>query len=313
MRPFCCWCNTRAEEDIEDELVTCVTPVSMFGKSGDLPECDNPAPLAPRVAQHPVEEDLDDPRETSVSKNCNAGLLIAETALRQVASCMKDFRILEAERTLGEALEHLRASDDERRHEEVQKLRSSALFAEVMERCAQFTYTGRQLLADDGDGMELIWQRHDAKVWCRVLPGQNVFEVKAAIEIAAPLSACLVCGQEFDLMPEWNKMMTSPPITIGPTCMFHVVVHSIINVLMFRLETIAESVRICNKDFGFFMESMSTDFPHEDLPMPERSWRSIMLSADIKSLFLPQGGGSVGTVLVQLSRFAMGAASPAAC
>lgn len=236
----------------------------------------------------------------------------AEEVLEALEALMEDYRVLEAERLICHALEHWQHSGEATQHEEARRVCASPWLQEVLDRCAQYEFIGRQLLADDEESrsMELVWERHDAKVWCRVLPDQQV-DVKVAIELAAPLSACLVGSFELDLIPEWNKMMKRAPTTVGPVSKFNFVVHAVIEILLFKLESFGEVLRFVDREYGFYVDSISSEFPPRDLVLPsETSWRNIRLAVDVKSVFLPRGGSQPGTLLVQMSRFSVGFGVP---
>jgi len=300
---LCCWSAAAIGEDavvidsafglpcllhVDDELPWPRTPGCAHKRDGPSPA------VGPVGVRRPSSGDI----------TCTAKCRVtAEQALCRASSLMEDYRLLEAERVFIESLEAMDPA-------EAEQLCEATLFKEVLQRRLQFESIGKMLLEDTGDDMELVWQRNGAQVWCRAVPNQNAIEVKAVIEVDAPLSACMVCGHELDLIPEWNKVLSEPPSTLGPKRLFHLVVHAKSQMLMLSFENVAENFRVCDKSFGFFMESVSTDFEHGDLPIPPASWRTFFMSADIKSLWLPRGGGVDSTILVQLSRFGVPAALP---
>jgi hypothetical protein len=89
--------------------------------------------------------------------------------------------------------------------------------------------------------------------------------------------------------------------------MFKLVTHSIISVLMFRLEAIFEVFRVANKEFGFLAECIRSEFPLDGLPeLPKKAWGVSRVSIDTANIWMPKGGGSPGTLLLQVSRVDLG-------
>lgn len=277
--------------------------------SASLPEVQTPsAPvvgcLAPPSPSAPV---AGAPPQSAVE---------VERALSEATRLMEDTNVLDAEDVLGQTLERLLSGNSPGGEAEARKVRTSPVFEDVCVRCAQYSRLGQRVLGGFGaleklpgasqGGFDLVWERPDAKLWLKRVPDQTWADVKLAIDIDAPLSQCMVPAHELDLQPLWNKHLISPPKPLGTRRRFKLVTHSQISVLMLRLEAIFEVIRICNKQFGFLAECIRSDFPAEGFTIPGRSWRNSRVTVDTSNMWIPRGGSSRGTLLVQVTRIDFG-------
>merc|ERR1711971_1394666 len=74
----------------------------------------------------------------------------------------------------------------------------------------------------------------------------------------------------------------------------------------FRVETIFEMLRVSNFDFGFLVERVRSDFPADGLKFPKRPRWTKRIKVDTKNIWMPVGGGQIGTLMVSISRVHVG-------
>lgn len=102
-------------------------------------------------------------------------------------------------------------------------------------------------------------------------------------------------------------MLVRAPVILGPKGRHLMVTHSLIKLLMFRIELICEVVRFVDSKVGFLAECIRSDFtPPEGVPLPEKHWKNVRIETSAKQLALPRGGGQGGTVVLQVSRVEVG-------
>lgn len=226
-----------------------------------------------------------------------------------VVDMMDDYRILEAEESFHDLLITLEADPTL-----VMEMKHTGLYQDLLHRVAQYEAVGRRVLgfSDDNrsNNFDLVWQGPDGdQVYVHMLPGHRQADVKVVILIEAPLSACCCPAFETDLQPQWNKALIKPPEILGPRKRFHQVVRQLAGVLMFRLELIIEVFRVCNTKFGFLAEAIRSEFPAEEMGItipPKDGWRTRRIAVDTSNLWMPCGGTSRGSILVQVTRIDLG-------
>mmetsp|Transcript_118039 Transcript_118039/g.204264 ORF Transcript_118039/g.204264 Transcript_118039/m.204264 type:complete len:182 (+) Transcript_118039:3-548(+) len=65
-----------------------------------------------------------------------------------------------------------------------------------------------------------------------------------------------------------------------------------------------------NFEYGAVIESIRSEFPQEGFDIPDKSWFAKRVDVDITNTWIPKGGGSRGTVLVQRACFQTGMPVP---
>jgi len=128
--------------------------------------------------------------------------------------------------------------------------------------------------------------------------------------IDGSLGEVAVVLNELDLQAKYQKMLLRAPSAIGPRKRHLMVVHTILKVLMFRVEFITEVLRRVDTKLGFYTESINSDFPPGDLNLPPKHWQHVRIGVNTRSLALARGGGESGTIIVQTARIDAGIRIP---
>lgn len=291
------------------------TGSGLVAASGQVNQAD------PADQDNQREQKFDKDARTPAQKNRQASLEFHITdgpdadstaALQEAAECMEEYNVLDAERVLTDAILNLRQQTGESADKESRRIQNHPIYKEIAKRCEQYDRAGKRVLEFDSTDadFQLVWVRPDAKLWLNNPPGATVIDIKVAINIDAPLRQCMVPANEMDLQPTWNKLLCQAPAAIGRRRRFKMVTHSLLSILMFRLELIFEVFRVCNTKFGFLVECIRSEFPSEGLTMPEKSWRNTRIGVDTSNIWMPRGGGSDGTLLIQVSRIDLGIQVP---
>jgi hypothetical protein len=131
--------------------------------------------------------------------------------------------------------------------------------------------------------------------------GPKEFDFRSAIFLDVPLAEILASEHELDLVPRLQPDVVEAPLPLVPGDPSRTVTQALAQVLMFKIEVISEQLRFFNHDFGCVAQFLSSDFPADDVSVPERR-RVPRVSAEMSTLMIPVGGGKQGTIIVQQTR-----------
>lgn len=229
-------------------------------------------------------------------------------AIEKAQLFMKEFELVEAEEVLAKALhilEEVRGQPEDLLA--AKELRTSNIFAMVSERVGQYDAACALLLNED---MQTLWETDTGRF--ELHQGPKWFTYRLSIEIDAPLTHCLSTGHEQDLVPEVQTVVASKPLVIEKLCPWLYVTLTPLRVIMFRVELIFEFLRVRSRRQGFMVESITSEFPSNDLPIPEKenSWRVLRPWVYTSNLWMPRGGDKPGTILIQVTRVDYGFTAP---
>jgi hypothetical protein len=229
----------------------------------------------------------------------------ADAALHEAQRLMdSDELFVEAEAGLARTLADLEAPEvGADGADAAKRIRTSPAFQAVLRRVEQFdNFT--PLLQPSGHAN--LWSKEDAALYVNAPPGATWFEYKVVAFIDGSLGEVAVALNELDLQIKYQKMLVRAPCTIGPKKRHLMVTHSLLKLLMFRIEMITEVLRRVDTKAGFLAECIRSDFPPGDLNLPPKHWQNVRIAVNTRQLALPRGGGEAGTITIQSSRVDVG-------
>jgi len=156
----------------------------------------------------------------------------------------------------------------------------------------------------------LQWKTSSACLWLHAPRGKTWFKIKVVLHTDSPISKFFTPLVELDLQPRFNKLLVGPPETLGDATRHLLMTRTLLSVLLFRVEVIAEVMRFVNTDVGFLAEHLCSTFPVDPALMPSKSFRNMRVSTDVRNLFLPCGGGKPGTLVMQHMHVEVGVPAP---
>lgn len=265
--------------------------------------------MLPELKVIQVDSCAPSPAEAESTSETLSPAQAAADAEKRAERCMAQCRVLEAEAILALALQHLERNQSDAGAEAEKRLRQSEVYIAVMDRLSQYVAVAEILTSTT---MKLCWEKEGSSLWVHAPPGATWFEFKIATDIDAPLHCCLAYANEVDMIPKYEPMLVGPPEFLGPVLPLLAVTRSLIGLLLFRIELLFEVFRVTNEDFGFLVESIRADFPHEGRPIPQKHWRYKRIGVDTKNVWIPQGGGKIGTTCIQACRVDCGFRIPEA-
>eukprot|EP00747_Dinoflagellata_sp_TGD_P099970 gnl/TRDRNA2_/TRDRNA2_167902_c0_seq4.p1 gnl/TRDRNA2_/TRDRNA2_167902_c0~~gnl/TRDRNA2_/TRDRNA2_167902_c0_seq4.p1 ORF type:complete len:696 (-),score=103.41 gnl/TRDRNA2_/TRDRNA2_167902_c0_seq4:67-2118(-) len=225
---------------------------------------------------------------------------IAKRGIRRARRCMDEYRVLDAEAALIQALSQLEARDDA--GTAVQALVRDPLFQQVAARTACYEAAGRMLEQMgrgelESHGFTLVTKDAGARFWVQADPDATWFKLRMQIHFDAPLHSCIVATNECDLEPRWMTLHVQEPEFFSRKHQLHKVVRCLYSALMCQVDCVFEVVRIMDKNFGMMVESIQSDFPAEEFGVPLKTWVMPRISVDATNVWIPVGGGAEGTIL----------------
>lgn len=232
----------------------------------------------------------------------------AKVGIRIVTQLLQENRVLDAEFVLAQALKRLEDAGDV---QGAAWLCQEPCFRAVARRVCAYDSVGVMMdqlsgRVSDPGGFALQWEKKGARLWLSAEPGATWFKTRVAIPLEAPLHQCLVASHELDLMPRWMSSLAQVPEPLAKIHRFRQVVYQLQNVMMFKMDVVYEVMRMVNKSYGMLMETMRSEFPLDGITMPERGWITKRVEVAMTSIWLPLGGDSVGTILVQEAHVDLG-------
>jgi len=229
----------------------------------------------------------------------------ADAALQEAQHLMdSDALFVEAEACLARTLAELEAPEaGADSADAARRMRNSPTFQDVVQRVEQFDEFSPLL---QPSGFANLWSKEDAALYVNAPPGATWFEYKVVALIDGSLGEVAVSLNELDLQIKYQKMLLRAPSVIGPKKRHVMVTHSLLKLLMFRIEMITEVMRWVDAKSGFFAECIRSDFPPGDLNLPPKHWQNVRIAVNTRQLALPCGGGSAGTITIQSSRVDVG-------
>jgi len=250
----------------------------------------------------PVAEDWPPTAEVVVPTDSSSR---ADAALQEAQQLMdSDVLFVEAEAGLASTLADLESPEaGTDGADAARKIRTSDTFQNVLRRVEQFDAFSHML---QPSGQTNLWSKADAALYVNAPPGATWFEYKVVALIDGSLREIAVALNELDLQVKYQKMVLRAPSTIGPRRRHLVVIHSILKLLMFRVEFVTETLRRVDKKMGYYTECIRSDFSPGDLNLPPKHWQNVRINVDTKQLALARGGGEAGTIIMQSARVDVG-------
>mmetsp|Transcript_109115 Transcript_109115/g.314302 ORF Transcript_109115/g.314302 Transcript_109115/m.314302 type:complete len:414 (-) Transcript_109115:28-1269(-) len=271
-----------------------ITSTGVAGDSGGLDMSPDSSPqLTPTADELP-------PPETSSSDNVFNGMepeVVVPDALERATRCMEpeDMDILAAEAVLAQAVDRLQACGAA---EALARLEESDVYQTVSMRISHFNAAVDNIYGKD---MEVFFESENSRFDAHVSPDGRWFEYRMTVDVDAPLAEALATGQEQDLVHKAQPLVSSAEF-IGESNPFDIKFIWRLPVVIFRVELVLEIIRHRNRDFGYLLEIARTEFSQDGLTMPKRGFGAIRPWINHTTLWIPRGGGSNGTTVVQLSR-----------
>mmetsp|Transcript_6473 Transcript_6473/g.16527 ORF Transcript_6473/g.16527 Transcript_6473/m.16527 type:complete len:629 (-) Transcript_6473:76-1962(-) len=187
------------------------------------------------------------------------------------------------------------------------RMQDNLVYKDVVMRAGQYQALGRALSVEKGD---LCYESNGAQLWVHLPAGASWLEYRLMCDLGeVPLTQCCAYNFEPDLQKKpvkgSDKMLKGRGV--HPAL---VVTQAIVSCLACRMEMTVEKFRWYNTEFGFFAESLRSDFPVKDKDEPKAQAKSSGLRSRItvhaSQIWMPRGGGQKGTIAVQLFRVDMG-------
>mmetsp|Transcript_104182 Transcript_104182/g.206947 ORF Transcript_104182/g.206947 Transcript_104182/m.206947 type:complete len:392 (-) Transcript_104182:82-1257(-) len=270
-------------------------------KQGKVVE-EGQAPVRPvsedEILIKPEVPAVDDQDGISPASRADAALIEAQQLLDS------DSLFLEAENSLARTLADLEAPEAGADGADAARIiRTSPTFEAVVRRVEQFDAFTPML---QPSGYANLWSKEDAALYVNAPAGASWFEYRVVALVDGSLGEVAVALNELDLQIKYQKMLLRAPSTIGPRKRHLMVTHSLLKLLMFRIEMITEVLRRVDTSVGFLAECIRSDFPSEHLTLPPKHWQNVRIRVATKQLAIPCGGGQAGTITIQTSRVDVG-------
>lgn len=277
------------------------------------------AEAAPEGGESGLVEVESDPKHEAESVASEAGRMAAEI-IAEAERLMEETNVLEAEEVLAQALARLADTSCAQRAGESEgaagqavdalasagAIRSSAVFGRVQERVAQWD-AGCDMLS--ATNMQVLYESENGKF--ELFQGNGSwFDYRMTVNLEAPLCACLATCMELDLIPLIQTNFKKPPQILGPTTNHLLRTLASLDVLICRVELLFEILRIPDRKFGFFAESIRSSFPSDGVEIPPKGSWAVRPWIYTTNVWMPRGGEEKGTVLVQVTRVDCGIKVP---
>jgi len=185
-------------------------------------------------------------------------------------------------------------ADADRAH--VARVLSSPTFREVSDRVAQFDASVSSLYTQ---GFKTLFDSASGKFEMRAAPNRRWFEYRMTVDIDAPLTECLSTGHEVDLLPQAQPLV-SQSVMLGKPFGFNFTSMMRLGFPLIQPEVLIEVVRHRDHKFGYLIEVVRSEFASDDVP--PKGWGVVRPWVFHTNLWIPRGGGKVGTTIVQVSR-----------
>lgn len=249
-----------------------------------------------------AEQEKDDLFEGNLSSE-----EIRERAEKEVADFLQKHQVLEAEIAMARAVKALESIPYGEGEVDLSLLQQTPVFEMLTSRVRRLETVARCL---ETDNFTLAWETGGSHMSVYCPSGSTWFQYKLVTDLEAPLTHCLAYTSELDLVSKYEPMVLQPPELLGP---FHPLLLCTRTLLGFgpvRCELLMEIQRYCDAEYGWFAESITSDFPRDERPVPDRAWRNVRISVDTQNLWIPHGGGKQGTVAIQLTKVELGVSVP---